>query len=184
MENCITKNFVTCAVRFDGSCDRPRQRESEGLGSTAASFRNGETLSCYKPNILGERMSDNSNDRMCTGTSSATTNVQYEWLWRLFHFIHKLTCSGVLAWVPLVCDVGVAVLLCLTFEVEVRLNDTGMVFKNTVFASKKTQHISTKKVSYLLFRELIAGYSKSHVKLINIVCRQNAQLRSGCKWYI
>jgi hypothetical protein len=52
-----------------------------------------------------------------------------------------------------------------------------ILFKNSALASEKTQHISIAKISWLtLFREVIGIYSENHMKCINTVDRQSAEL--------
>jgi hypothetical protein len=49
--------------------------------------------------------------------------------------------------------------------------------KNSGRTSKKTQHVSITKINYLmLFKEIIAVYSENHMKPINTLCGQNAEL--------
>jgi hypothetical protein len=52
-----------------------------------------------------------------------------------------------------------------------------ILFKNSVRTSKKTQPITITKISWLmLFKEIIAVYSEKHMKPINKICGQNAEL--------
>jgi hypothetical protein len=52
-----------------------------------------------------------------------------------------------------------------------------MIFKNLVLTSEKTQLISITKIKWLiLFREIIALYTKHHTKQLNTLCGQNAEL--------
>jgi hypothetical protein len=56
-----------------------------------------------------------------------------------------------------------------------------MLFKNSVRTSKRTQHFTLTKISWLmLFKEIIAVYSENHAKLTNTKCRVTDWL-SG--WY-
>jgi hypothetical protein len=49
------------------------------------------------------------------------------------------------------------------------------MFNNLVHTSKKTQRVSITKIDWLvLFKEIIAVYSKNHMKLINTLREQNA----------
>jgi hypothetical protein len=49
--------------------------------------------------------------------------------------------------------------------------------KDSVRTTKKTQHFTVTKISWLtLFKEIIAVYSESHMKPVNTLCGQNAEL--------
>jgi hypothetical protein len=51
------------------------------------------------------------------------------------------------------------------------------MFKNPFLTSKKTQHVSIKKINWLmLFKLIIAVYSENRTKPINIRNGQNAEL--------
>jgi hypothetical protein len=46
-----------------------------------------------------------------------------------------------------------------------------MLFKNSVFTSKRTPHFTIKKINWLmLFKDIIAVYSENHAKPINTKC--------------
>jgi hypothetical protein len=52
-----------------------------------------------------------------------------------------------------------------------------MIFNNSVRTAKKTPHFTITKINWLtLFKEIIAVYCKNHMKRINTLCGQNAEL--------
>jgi hypothetical protein len=50
------------------------------------------------------------------------------------------------------------------------------IFKNSIPTSKKTLHFTVKKNNWLRFKEKIAVYFQNHMKHINTLCGQNAQI--------
>jgi hypothetical protein len=71
-------------------------------------------------------------------------------------------------------------LSCVVFNIN--LLDTKfieIIFKNSVPISKETQHISMIKINWLvLFRVITDIYSENHMRPINTLCGQNAELRN------
>jgi uracil DNA glycosylase len=52
-----------------------------------------------------------------------------------------------------------------------------IIFNHSVLTSKKTQSITiTNIILLMLFKEIIAVCSENNMKLINVLCGQNAQL--------
>jgi hypothetical protein len=60
-----------------------------------------------------------------------------------------------------------------TFKPEPHLNN----ISNAVLTAKKTQRVNITTINWLtLFKEIIAVYSESHMKPMNTLCGQTAEL--------
>jgi hypothetical protein len=52
-----------------------------------------------------------------------------------------------------------------------------IIFKNSVRTAKKTLLFTITKINWLIsFKEIIAVYSENHMKIINTLCGQDAEL--------